>query len=71
MQHFLKTPPGAARAEILAPELLDKFLITVDKPRAAVGAFSDGKPLRRLLIGSKAVPILMMFFVVHGTPPVL
>jgi hypothetical protein len=71
MQHFLKAPPGAARAEILAPEFLDEFLITVDEPLAALDAFSDGKPLRRLLIGSKAVPILVMFFVVHGTPPVL
>jgi len=29
MQHLLKAPPGAARAEVLAAELLDQFLATM------------------------------------------
>jgi hypothetical protein len=29
MQHFLKPPPGTSRAEVVAPELLDQFLVLV------------------------------------------
>ena len=38
MQQFLKTPPGSARAWIVAAEFLEQLLLTVDDPRAALDA---------------------------------
>jgi hypothetical protein len=38
MQHFLKTPPGAAGAGVVPAELLEQLFVTVDDPDAALHA---------------------------------
>jgi hypothetical protein len=38
MQHFLKTPPGAAGAEVVAAEFLEQLFVAVDDPLAAFDA---------------------------------
>ena len=35
MQQLLKAPARSARAEVVAPELLDELLVAVDDPEAA------------------------------------
>jgi hypothetical protein len=48
MQHFLKSAPGAADAEVVAAELLLQFPIIVNDDNAAVPVKS-APPLRRKL----------------------
>jgi hypothetical protein len=38
MQQFLKAPPGAAGARVVAAKFLDQFLVAVDDPDAALDA---------------------------------
>jgi hypothetical protein len=38
MQHFLKTPRGAARAEVVSAEFLEQLLFAVDNANAALDA---------------------------------
>jgi hypothetical protein len=62
-QQRRKPPPGAARARIVATQLLDEFGVHADHPVAALDPrLARGNPLRRLLVGSKgrlgvAVPL--------------
>ena len=50
----MKTPPGTARAGVLAAELFDEFGIDTDEPVPALDLrLARGNPLRRLLVGSK------------------
>jgi hypothetical protein len=42
MQHFLKTPPGAAGAGIVAAELLDELFVAVHDPDPALYARFGG-----------------------------
>lgn len=51
MQHFLKTPPGTARAGVVSAELFDELLVAVHDlhtpfhaglGREALSAFTDG-----------------------------
>ena len=69
-QHFLKPPPGAARAEVIAAKFLDQFLhaaATTRTPRLT--CVSDGNPLRRLLVRSKARPFPVLLEAGHKAPP--
>jgi hypothetical protein len=53
-QQRRKPAPGAARARVVAAELLDEFLAGADHPVAAFDlGLARGNPRRRLLIGSK------------------
>jgi hypothetical protein len=38
MQQFLKTPPGAAGAGVVAAEFLDQLFVAMDDPLAALDA---------------------------------
>jgi hypothetical protein len=42
MQHFLKTPPGAAGAGVVSAEFFEQFFVAVDDPEAALDAGFGG-----------------------------
>jgi hypothetical protein len=48
MQHFLKTPPGSAGAEIVAAEFFEELLVAVDDAVAALHARFGGVALPAL-----------------------
>jgi hypothetical protein len=51
MQHFLKPASRTARAGIVPAKFLKEFLLTMDDAEPRLTLVSDGKPLRRLLLG--------------------
>jgi len=61
MQHFLKPAARTARAEIVPAEFFDELLVAMNDAEARCTFVSDGKPLRRLLLGSKKK------FAAHGS----
>lgn len=68
MQHFLKSLPDPHGQRSFLPSFSVSSLLpwTTRTPRFTF--VSDGKPLRRLLIGSKKRPVFVVVLV-HGPPP--
>lgn len=69
MQQRLKSPPGSARAEVVAAEFLKQFLVPAHHAITAFTWDSEGKPFRRLLLTSKALEVEVLVFDSHDAPP--
>jgi len=65
----LKSPSGAARAQIVAPELLDQLDIAMNEAPARFTRVSEGNDFRRLRVTSKATEVFEIAMLAHDTPP--
>jgi hypothetical protein len=67
MQQRLKSASGAARAQVVASELLGQLNIAVDAV-AAPDLVSNGKGFRRLRVMLKAGEVVELLMLAHGEP---
>lgn len=69
MQQRLKSPPRSTRTGIVSAQLLNEFFVTPDNAIPRFTRVSDGNPLRRLLLTSKALEFEVFVLDSHDAPP--